>query len=168
MYVCVPVLLIYSLLILLCSCLRRKSMRTQQGLRLATMQVMYHAVSGKSLREACAHDASPLHSHMIQAKSITRESERATRVHEELAAGVQVGECRNAAWRIPDTSSMQLDAPAEALARIENIEERARLLSAEHVMLLASASPLPVRRGGTPQAPQAPQAARHKRHRPRI
>ena len=43
MYVCVPVLLIYSLLILLCSCLRRKSMRTQQGLRLATMQVMYHA-----------------------------------------------------------------------------------------------------------------------------
>ena len=105
---------------------------------------------------------------MIQAKSITRESERATSVHEEraqqLAAGVQVGECRNAVWRIPDTSSMQLDAPAEALARIENIEERARLLSAEHVMLLASASPLPVRpRGGTPQGhrPRPP-------HRPRI
>ena len=102
---------------------------------------------------------------MIQAKSITRESERATSVHEEraqqLAAGVQVGECRNAVWRIPDTSSMQLDAPAEALARIENIEERARLLSAEHVMLLASASPLPVRRGGTLQGHRSP-------HRPRI
>ena len=38
MYVCVPVLLIYSLLILLCACLRRHSLRTQQGLRLATMQ----------------------------------------------------------------------------------------------------------------------------------
>ena len=165
MYVCVPVLLIYSLLILLCACLRRHSLRTQQGLRLATMQVWYHAVSSKSLRKACAHDTSPLHTHMIQAKSITRESERATRVHEEraqqLAAGVQVGECRNAVWRIPDTSSMQLDAPAEALARIENIEERARLLSAEHVMLLASASPLPVRRGGTPQGHRPP-------HRPRI
>ena len=38
-YIFVPVLLVYSLLVLFFTCLRRHGMRTREGMRLTTMQV---------------------------------------------------------------------------------------------------------------------------------
>ena len=76
----------------------------------------------------------------------------------QLAAGeihVHVRESRGSATprsvTPSGTRSLQLDAPPGARAKAENIKERARLLAAEHVSLLVSASPRPLRRGGTPQ-----------------
>ena len=80
-YIFVPVLLIYSLLILLCTCLQRHRMRTREGMRLATMQV---SVVSKS--ESGHVMLSQLYTRMVQAKFTTRESEQATGVHEERAS----------------------------------------------------------------------------------